>query len=51
MIERTCRNGGMLRDMLKGEVENKRPGERVLCECFPQIIREMGCETFTSVKK
>ena len=42
------RHGGLLRDILEGEVGKKRGRPRL--EYFDQIIRDMGCETFKEVK-
>ena len=45
------RHGGLLREILEGEVGNKRGRERPRLEYFEQIIRDMGCETFREVKQ
>ena len=43
------RHGGLLRDILEGEVGKKRGRPRL--EYFDQIIRDMGCETIRDVKE
>ena len=45
----TLRHGGLLRDILEGEVGKKRGRPRL--KYFDQIIRDMGCETFREVKQ
>ena len=42
-------HGGLLRDILEGEVGRKRGRPRL--KYFDQIIRDMGCETFREVKQ
>ena len=44
MMGHTLRHGGLLRDVLEGEVGKKRGRPRL--EYFDQIIRDMGCKTF-----
>ena len=47
----TLRHGGLLRDILEGEVGKKRGRGRPRLKYFDQIIRDMGCETFREVKQ
>ena len=49
MMGHTLRHGGLLRDILEGEVVKKRGRPRL--EYFDQIIRDMGCETFRENKE
>ena len=49
MMEHTLRHGGLLRDILEGEVGKKRG--RLRLEYFDQIIRDMGYETFKKVNE
>ena len=47
----TLRHGGLLRDILEGEVGKKRGRGRPRLKYLDQIIRDMGCETFREVKQ
>ena len=47
----TLRHGGLLRDILEGEVGKKSGRGRPRLKYFDQIIRDMGCETFREVKQ
>ena len=47
----TLRHGGLLRDILEGEVGKKRGRGRPRLEYFNQIIGDMGCQTFREVKQ
>ena len=49
MMGHTLRRGGLLRDILKGEVGKKRGRPRL--EYFDHIIKDMECETFRQVKE
>ena len=46
----TLRLGGLLRDIVEGEVRKKRGMGRPRLEFFEQIITDMGCEIFREVK-
>ena len=45
----TPKHGGLLRDILEGEVGKKRGRPRL--EYFEQITRDMGSKTFREVKE
>ena len=47
----TLSHGGLLRDILEGEVGKKRGRGRPRLKDLDQIIRDMGCETFREVKQ
>ena len=49
MMGHTLRHGGLLRDILEGEVGKKRGRSRL--KYFDQIIGDMGCESFSEVKE
>ena len=49
MMWHTLRHGGLLRDILEGEVGKKRRRPRL--KYFDQIIGDMGYETFREVKE
>ena len=49
MMGPTLRHGGLLRDILEGEVGKKKGRPRL--KYFNQIIVDMGCETFRVVKQ
>ena len=51
MMGHTLRHGGLLRDILEGEVGKKRGSGTPRLKYFDQIIRDMGCETFREVKQ
>ena len=51
MMGHTLRHGGLLRDILEGEVGKKRGRGRPRLEYFNQIIGDMGCQTFREVKQ
>ena len=48
MMGHTLRLGGLLSDILEGNVATKRGRPRL--KYFEQIIRDMGCKTFREVK-
>ena len=50
MMGHTLRHGGLLRDILEGEVGKKRGRGRPRLKYFDQIIGDMGCKTFREVK-
>ena len=49
MMGHTLRHGGLLRDILEGDVGKKRGWLRL--KYFDQIIRDMGSDTFREVKQ
>ena len=49
MMGHTLRRGGLLGDILEGEMGKKRGRRRF--KYFDQIIEDMGCETFRKVKQ
>ena len=51
MTGHTLRHGGLLRDILEGEVGKKGGRERLRLKYFDQIIGDMGCETLREVKQ
>ena len=51
MMGHTLRHGGLLRDILEGEVGKKRGRGRPRLKYFDQIFGDMGCETFRQVKE
>ena len=49
MMGHTLRHGGLIRNILEGEVGKKSGRARL--KYFDQIIGDMGCETFREVKQ
>ena len=51
MMGHTLRRGGLLGDILEGEMGKKRGRGRPRLKYYDQIIGYMGCETFREAKQ